>query len=104
MASLTRAGISGARWKFQSNTGGLWVDGLAEAHAGGDIGALKPAVGERNGETAFVEEDRFHLEFPAISHGKPEAFVEFLIGELETEMPDVGAEQRLHQNRNIFGK
>src|SRR5580704_11570555 len=104
MASLTRAGISGARWKSQSNTGGLWIDGLAEAHAGRDIGALKATVGERNGKTAFVEEDGFHLEFAAIGDRKPEAVVELLIGELETEVPDVGTEQSLHQNRNVFGK
>src|SRR6266481_3474539 len=102
MASLTRAGISGARWKFQSNTGGLWIDGLAEAHARRYIGALKAAIGERNGKTAFVEEHRFHLKFAAIGDGKPEAFIEFLISEFETEVPDVGAEQGLHQDRNVF--
>src|SRR5258706_3419944 len=104
MVSLTRAGISGARWNFQSNTGGLWIDGLAEAHAARHIGALKAGVGERNRKVAFVEEHRFHLEFAAISHGKPEALVEFLIGELETEMLDVGAQQSLHQDRHVFAE
>src|ERR1700690_4178936 len=104
MASLTRAGISGARWKFQSNTGGLWIDGLAKAHATRQIGALEAAVAERHGKAAFVEEHRFHLKFAAISHGKPEALVELLISKLETKMPDVGAEQSLHQHRYVLGE
>src|SRR6267378_3840806 len=104
MASLTRAGISGARWNFQSNTGGLWIDGLAEAHAARNISALKAAVGERDGKTPFVKEHGFHLEFAAVSNRKPEAFVEFLIGELETQMPYIRAEQSLHQDRHVLGE